>query len=616
MKKYFFIVTVLVSVGLSAQIDRIEPPFWWSGMNNEALQIMLHGDDIAGSQVELEYPGVVLKGVTSLESPNYLFLNIEISEAAKSGSFTINLKKGKKRKGSFSYELKQRKEGSAERASFGTQDVLYLITPDRYANGNPANDEVGYMKEKLNRTFKGGRHGGDIEGMKNSLDYIADLGFTAVWMNPLLENDMPEYSYHGYSTTDFYKVDPRFGSNQEYQDFVRTAHSKGIKIIMDMIVNHCGSEHWWMDDFPSSDWLNYQKETSDGGYQETTHRKTVIQDPYASDIDLKEFTDGWFVRTMPDLNQRNPYMAKYLIQNAIWWIEYLDLDGIRMDTYPYPGKEFMADWTCAVQNEYPNFNTVGEEWYNDPAILAHWQQGKENANGYTSCLPSLMDFPLQTKVTEALNAEQGTWSGWLSIYTTLGLDFLYADPFKMVVFPDNHDMSRFYTQVNEDFDLFKLGVAFYATVRGTPQFYYGTEILMTNPGTSDHGIIRSDFPGGWEGDEVNAFSGDGLTDRQKEAKRYFSRVLNWRKDSDAIHNGELKHYNPKDGLYVFFRYSETDKVMVVLSKNSKAVDLKLDRFKELLSGNETGRDVISGASLELKNVITVPPMTPMIIDID
>lgn len=608
---------ILLTVPLLAQkLDRVEPPFWWAGMKNPKLQLMVHGENIADTKPELSCPGVEVTAVTSLQNPNYIFIDLELAPNVNPGKFDISFKQRGKTKATYNYELKERAAGSAERQGFNTTDVLYLITPDRFANGDPSNDVIDGMREGLNRSEPYGRHGGDIRGIISSLDYLKDLGFTAIWVNPVLENDMEEWSYHGYSTTDFYKVDPRFGTNEEYVELTTKAKEKGIKVIMDMIVNHCGSFHWWMNDFPSKDWVNYQEEYLRGEYQITTHRKPVVQDPYSTAIDRKEFFDGWFVTTMPDMNQRNPYMATYLTQNSIWWIEYADMSGIRMDTYPYPDMDYMTEWTCAVMNEYPNFNIVGEEWFEDPSIVAYWQAGKDNPNGYTSCLPSLMDFPLQAELTKALNNPQGNWDGWLPAYTTLANDFSYADPSNLVVFPDNHDMSRFYTQVNEDMDMFKLGLAYYTTIRGIPQFYYGTEVLMSNPGTTEHGIIRSDFPGGWADDDKNAFTGAGMNDQQKATQAYFKTLLNWRKTSEAVHYGGLKHYNPKQDIYVLFRFTENDKVMTILSKNDKDVALDLSRFSELINGDETGKEIISGQSIDLSNGLTVPAKTPLIIDFD
>jgi glycosidase len=618
MKKIFFSLLLLLSastLSLGQTIDRMEPPFWWAGMNNPELQLMAYGPNIGELQVSLEnYSGAKLTSVTRLENPNYLVIDLILSPEAKPGNLNLLFKKSDKTVISHSYELKQRREGSAMREGFNTSDVMYLITPDRFANGDPDNDTVEGLKEKANRKFKGGRHGGDIKGILDNLDYIKEMGFTAIWVNPVLENDMERFSYHGYSTTDFYRVDSRFGTNEDYQELSRKAKEMGIKLIMDMIVNHNGSEHWWMKDLPASDWVNYQKEFLDGEYKITSHRKSTIQDPYVSQKDLDDYVDGWFVPTMPDLNQNNPYMATYLTQNSIWWVEYADLAGIRMDTYSYPEQDYMTEWTCDVMAEYPHFNIVGEEWNLNPSIVAYWQKGKQNPNGYTSCLPSLMDFPLQSGVVEGLNEKETNFSGWIKTYERLANDFIYADPMNMVIFPDNHDMQRFYSQVNEDFDLFKLGITYFLTVRGVPQIYYGTEILMTS--SSDHGIVRSDFPGGWAGDKVNAFTGKGLSAKEKEAQDFFKTLLNWRKNNAAVHNGKLMHFNPKEGVYVLFRYTDREKVMVVLSKNDKAVSLDLSRFSEVLSGQNTqGKEILSGRDISLKGSLEVPAMTPMVIEI-
>ncbi|MEL6275666.1 MAG: alpha-amylase family glycosyl hydrolase, partial [Bacteroidota bacterium] len=514
----------------------------------------------------------------------------------------------------FDYNLQARDLAHSQREGFNTSDVLYLITPDRFVNGDTDNDAVAGLKEQPNRSYKGGRHGGDIAGISKSLDYIADLGFTAIWVNPVLENDMEVYSYHGYSTTDFYKVDPRFGSNEEYRQLSIDAEQKGIKLIMDMILNHCGSEHWFVKDPPSQDWIN-----NGGEYINTTHRRNTVQDIHASTYDKRGFADGWFVRTMPDLNQRNSFMAKYLIQNSIWWVEYLGLAGIRMDTYPYPDRDFMGDWTCAMMREYPELNIVGEEWSLQPAIVSYWQGGKVNHDGYVSCLPSLMDFPNQHAMTQALVEPEQNWppSGFLHAYEMMALDFLYADPYNLVVFPDNHDMSRFYTQVGGDLDLFKMGLTYFLTTRGIPQLYYGTEILMddfSQPG--DHGIIRTDYPGGWPGDEVNAFTGEGLTDRQIEARSFLRDLLRWRKDNQVIHDGKLMQFVPHDGFYVYFRYTDGGKVMVIMNKNAANTTLPLDRYAEMLDGHESATEIVSREKMALGASITVPGKTALVLELE
>jgi glycosidase len=593
-----------------SQIDRIEPPFWWAGMKNPELQLMVHGKNISDTKPVISYKGVEIKYVSLVENPNYMFINLGLSPDVKSGSFDIKFMKGDDIFASFKYYLKERITGSSKREGFNSSDVLYLIMPDRFANGDPSNDEIKGMKEGLDRKDPYGRHGGDIQGIIDHLDYIAEMGFTVVWLNPVLENDQPEESYHGYAVTDFYRVDRRLGTNENYRKLGEIASSRGIKLIMDMIFNHCGSEHWWMYDIPSKDWINFFPD-----YVITNHRRTVNEDPHASNYDSRIYTDGWFVPTMPDLNLRNPFMANYLIQNSIWWIEYVGLSGIRMDTYPYPYKEAMAEWNKRVLQEYPYFNIVGEEWTINPAIVSYWQRGQTNLDGYRGELPSLMDFPLQNALSMALTEPEGWSSGLIRIYETLANDFLYPDPGNLVVFPDNHDMSRFFMQVGMNVDLFKLGISFILTTRGIPQIFYGTEILMTHTEGNDHGHIRKDFPGGWQGDKINGFTGRGLTSSEIEIKEYFKKLLNWRKNCKLVQNGKLTHFVPQDGIYVYFRYNDEGKVMVILNKNLHEQILNLERFRELLDKGEKGREVISGKVIELEDEIVLEPMTPMIIEI-
>ena len=594
---------------------RVEPPNWWSGMKNNTVQLMVHGDKIADYIPSINQKGITLDSIHKAESPNYLFIDLSIAPSVTTANFNIDFSKGNKVAFSHPYQILERTAKGDTKQGFDNTDVIYLITPDRFANGDTENDEMKGYLEGPNREFIGGRHGGDIAGVLEHLDYMADMGFTALWLNPVLENNMESYSYHGYAITDFYKVDDRYGNNEMYVELSKKCKEKGIKIVNDMIMNHCGSLHWWMNDLPFSDWVNYQKEALEKNYKQTTHKRTIVQDPYSAKIDQREFSDGWFVPTMPDLNQRNPFMAKYLIQNTIWWIEYADLNGIRMDTYSYPDKDFMRNWTCAVMDEYPNLNIVGEEWSLNPGLVAHWQKGKVNANGYTSCLPALFDFPLQSALVEGLNSDESDYSGMARMYEMLANDFIYADPSNLVVFPDNHDMDRFFTQVNEDFDLFKLGMTYVLTTRGIPQIYYGTEILITNDVRNDHGVIRADFPGGWENDTVNGFTGKGLTEQQTEAQQFVKKLLNWRKSNDVFHNGKLMHYAPKEGVYVYFRYTDNEKVMIALSKNEEEVELSLDRFNEILPKDMIGKDIFTGEKLELKDKLTVPANSPLILEI-
>ena len=616
MKKKLRVLVIIIltlipiSSVLSQEVKRVEPTFWWTGMKNPELQLLIYGDNIGQLSPSLDYKGVKLRSTIKVKNPNYLFVNLTITNNAKPGKFEIQFKDEKEALISYPYEIKERKKGSAERKGFDNSDVIYLITPDRFANGNPGNDNIKGLKEKVNRDHPGGRHGGDIQGIIDHLNYLEEMGFTGIWLNPILENDHESYSYHGYSTTDYYKIDPRFGSNELYKELSKKAHEKGMKLIMDMIPNHCGSEHWWIKDPPTDNWVHYQN-----NYTNTNHRRTTLWDPYASKIDRRQFEDGWFVKSMPDLNQDNPLMSNYLIQNAIWWIEYAGLRGIRVDTYPYSGREFMSKWTCRVMEEYPGMNIVGEEWTDNPAITSSWQRGKEDQHtDYRSCLPALMDFPTQIALPKALTEEEGWDKGWIKLYRSLANDFLYPDPDKLVIFADNHDMSRFYTQVNEDFDLFKMGLVFIATTRGIPQIFYGTEILKSNPDSDDHGVIRSDFPGGWANDNKNGFTGKGLSEKELKAQSFLKKLLNWRKEEEVIHSGKLKHYLPQNGLYVYFRYNEEKTIMVALNKNKdEAQKIDTERFSESIKGLSSGINIITGKKISNLSDFKIKPKSAAII---
>jgi glycosidase len=458
----------LAAAAAPADILRVEPPNWWTGFRETGLQLMVYGNQISMYQPSVAYPGVTVERIEKDDSPNYLFVYLDIAPETEPGTFEIVFS-GKGLTLTHPYELKPKNPDPAWARGFDTSDAIYLITPDRFANGDPGNDNIEGMGDPADRGDPDGRHGGDIQGIIDSLDYIRGMGFTAIWLNPLLENAMPEVSYHGYSTTDFYAVDPRYGSNELYRNMVAKARSMGVGVIMDMIVNHIGSEHWWMDDLPSKDWLNFQ-----GDPKITSHEHITEQDPYASDHDTRMYSDGWFVDSMPDLNQRNPLLADYLTQNALWWIEYLGLSGIRMDTYPYPDKQYMAEWTRRVMLEYPHFNVVGEEWTDNPAAVAYWQRGAQNRDGYISYLPSLMDFPLQNALRWGLvTAEDSKMEdlrpgGLIYLFRVLANDFVYADPGALVIFPDNHDMSRIFSQLGEDYDLWRMAMAYVLTMRGVP----------------------------------------------------------------------------------------------------------------------------------------------------
>jgi len=593
-------------------IERVEPPNWWVGMKTNDLQILVYGNSINDLIPKISNSNIELTSFNKVQNENYLFLNISISENAQPDEVEIDFYKNNMVVDRYVFSLLDREKNASNVEGFNSSDVMYLITPDRFANGDSKNDDIKSMYERPNRDYNRGLHGGDIQGIINHLDYIKDLGFTTVWLNPVLENNMKKSSYHGYSTTDYYKVDPRFGSNELFQELSISAKEKGIKLVMDLIPNHCGSEHWFFKDPPMDNWFNNQS-----GFKQTSHRRETVQDIYASEIDKREHADGWFVETMPDLNQKNQKMSKYLIQNTLWWIEYARLSGIRVDTYPYSDKDFMSDWTFAVMDEYPNFNIVGEEWSDNPIVISYWQKDKINHDGYVSYLPTLMDFPLQISFTEALLDDFSWGKGFIKPYKTLASDFLYPNPNNLLIFPDNHDMTRFFTQVNNDIDLFKMGIVYYSTMRGIPQFYYGTEILMNsdeNPG--DHGLIRTEFPGGWPDHSKNAFTGDGLSYNERQTQLFFKEILNWRKDNEVIHNGKLIQFAPKGGIYSFFRILNNKMVWVIFNRNNSPETLETSRFDELIENYEIAFDVINKKKVSISEKIIINAKSALILEIE
>lgn len=612
MKFLIFLIIFLFQgqVAISQSAERIEPPFWWTGLRDPSLQLMLYGKDIGQLEVKIDARGIKLISKQQVNSPNYLFVDLEIAPECKPGSFEVILERNGKEASRFKYELMPREANSSKREGFNSSDVIYLITPDRFANANILNDNLPDLQDAVDRTKPLGRHGGDIAGVINHLDYIHEMGFTSIWLNPVLENNMPRHSYHGYAITDFYKVDPRFGTNVEYRALSKRASEKGIKLIKDMVINHCGLHHWWMNDLPTKDWINYQGEE----YQQTNHIKTLNLDPYAASADKEVMMKGWFVPTMPDLNLKNPLLAKYMTQNTIWWIEYAGLAGVRMDTYPYPDETYMSHWSQSIMNEYPNFNITGEAWHDDPAVIAYWQRGKQNPNGYESSLPSVCDFPLQSALHKSLMAGKGWNDQWNLLYETLAKDFHYPDPNNLVVFADNHDMDRLFTQVQNDWAKFQMAMAYILTIRGIPQIYYGTEILMTNEGTDNHGVIRSDFPGGWDTDTVNVFLKKELSSSQMKSMDFLKKLMNWRKNSEAIHKGKTVHFAPKQNIYVFFRHTETQTVMVILNRNNEPITLSLDRFGENIPNNAIAKNVLTGADKMLGSEILLPEAGPVILE--
>jgi len=605
---YFFVLLSLGSSSGSYKIDHLEPPFWWAGMVDNRLQILVHGENISELIPEISFPGITVSQVNKIENPNYIFINLVLSKSIQPGEFDILFKRNRKIKARFRYKILDREPNSAERQGFSAKDVIYLITPDRYANGNPINDSISKLKEKENRKNKDGRHGGDLQGIMENLDYIDRMGFTQIWLNPVLENNHPRYSYHGYSTTDYYNIDLRYGSNDMYKELSRRAKQKNIGLIKDIILNHIGSEHWWMKDMPSKDWIN-----NNGAFKQSSHIHETVYDPYGLESQTREMTEGWFVRTMPDLNQRNTFLANYLTQNTIWWIEFADLSGLRIDTYPYVEKDFLSEWSGRVIAEYPNFNFVGEEWNLNSSMIAYWQTGSQNHDGYNSSIPSMMDFPLQDALVRSLKEEESWNSGIGGIYRLIANDFVFGDSYNLVVFADNHDMKRIYSQLNHDIDLYKMAMSIILTTRGIPQIYYGTEIIMKS--TDDHGELRKDFPGGWEGDEVNAFTGKLLNIDQAEAQRFLKTLLNWRKNTLSITKGRLIHYPPKDGVYVYFRIYGDELAMVLVNNNQEPKNINIKRFDEILGKRQRAKSVINSLDYDLRKNISMKEKSTLILEV-
>ncbi len=613
LKHFLVSIIILINTNIyasSIDLDRIDPPMWWVGMENTNLQLMVHGNDIGTTKPVIEYEGVNIKEVILVENSNYMFINLNISKTTLPGTFTINFKDGKKVKAEYEYELRERKNSPNMHKGFDNSDVIYLLMPDRFSNGNPDNDNIPDMLEESDRSNPNGRHGGDIQGISNKLDYLSELGITAIWLNPTLENNMPNYSYHGYAVTDLYKTDPRYGTNDEYLEFIKSAHSKGIKVIMDMIFNHIGTNYYWKDDMPMKDWYNEWPE-----FTRSNYRGGAVSDPHVSDYDFNKMVKGWFDKTMADLNQKNPYLANYLIQNSIWWIEYSGLDGIRQDTYPYPDKDFMAEWMRRVLVEYPDFNVVGEAWLPQPQAVAYWMDNNTNKDGYKSNLTNVFDFPLMYAISKAFNESEGWNTGTAQLYEVISQDYVYSTPENIVTFADNHDGDRFYTKVKEDINNYKLAMAFMMTTRGIPSIYYGTEILMTGLEHKGHGDIRKDFPGGWEGDERDAFTREGRTEEQNEAYDFMRRLLNWRKTNPTVQYGDLTHYIPEDGVYVYFRKYKDNTVMVILNNNKESKQVDMTRFAKDIGDHNKGRSVLNRKGWDDLNTIEIPAKTPLIIEL-
>lgn len=585
-----------------AAIDHMDPPFWWTGMQDRHLQLMVHGPAIADLEPAIAYPGVRIAAVTRVANRNYLFIDLDIAPDTRPGDVAIDFRGAHPTR--YSYRLLARAAGSAERKGFGKGDAIYQLMPDRFANGITSNDSVPALADKLDRKLGHGRHGGDIQGIIDHLDYIAGMGFTQLWPTPLVENDMPAASYHGYAATDHYRIDPRYGSNDDYVRLSTEARKHGVGIIQDVVLSHIGLNHWWMKDLPTPDWINH----NDGKFVATMHHRTAVQDPYASKEDASNFTTGWFSPGMPDMNQTNPFVANYLIQNSIWWIEYAGLSGLRIDTFGYSDGAFLAQYTQRVLAEYPHLNMVGEEWSKLPPVVAHWQRAPTS-------MPSMMDFPLTEAMRTAL-ADKNNPNVFNDVYETLALDYLYPDPSNLVLFEGNHDMARLFSVVGEDVDRWKMDLAFIMTMPRIPHFYVGDELLMTSTvGTRDDSSYRRDFPGGWAGDKVNAFTGTGLTPQQREAQAFVRKLVNWRKGAAVVHDGKLMQYGPENNTWVYFRYSDRKKVMVAFNANAKEAVLPASRFHEMLSEVAGGTDVLTGKRFDLGKEIRLPAKSVVILEL-
>lgn len=605
------------------RVGRVEPLSWWTGMKTP-LQLMVCGDGISRYDVRIEGgKGVKAGAVHKADSPDYLFVDVEISPDTVPGTYYIVFDDGTD-KFKYSYEIAARSEGSAERGSFSTADMVYLIMPDRFANGDPSNDATDDTAEKPDRDGFFGRHGGDIQGIMDHLDYISDLGATAVWCTPLLLDDEPEGSYHGYACADYYRIDPRFGSNGLYREFVGKAHEKGLKVIMDIVTNHCGTAHWWMKNLPFEDWVHVFPE-----YTGTNVCFSTNMDPNASKYDLNLQESGWFVPSMPDMNLDNPFVLQYFKQWAVWWIEYAGLDGFRVDTYPYNEKKPMSEWCAAVLEEYPGFNIVGECWTSSIPQLAYWQGGNANRDGFDSHLPSIMDFPLQEAICKGLPTDSQAWGeGMVRVYDCLSHDFVYHDLSRMMIFVGNHDMDRIGDVLRHNADRQKIAIAMMATMRGIPQMFYGDEMMFVSKDRSQgHGGLRVDFPGGWAGDKMDLFTAEGRaraavnTDGKPvpegfaaDMHDYTRTLFQWRKGKKVIHDGRTMHFLTRDNTYAYFRYDDTDAVFVFINNSRGKKHIPWSHYAEIADGLHDGRNVLTGESAEVSDSTVVGPRQVLIVE--
>ena len=624
MRKFLLSLSfIMTALGMNAavKIDRVEPTDWYVGMKDPSLQLMVYGEGIREAQVSTDYPGVRVDSLVRLDSPNYLLVYLDLS-GAQPGEMKLRFTMGKSKK-EVSYRLKARAMAGEERKGFSNADVLYMLMPDRFAQGKDHKAQVKGMNPYVeDRSKPSLRHGGDLQGIRDHLDYFTQLGVTALWLTPVLENNSPDgkdgsSTYHGYATTNYYRVDPRFGTNEDYRQLIADAHAKGLKVVMDMIFNHCGFEHPWVKDLPSRDWLNVPewlsgKEEDKAKYLQTSYKLTPVLDPYAAEVDKRETVDGWFVPSMPDLNQRNPHVIKYLIQNSVWWIETVGIDGIRMDTYPYADREAMALWMKTLEREYPNFNTVGETWVTEPAYTAAWQKDSK-LSSINSYLKTVMDFAFYDRVNMAAREETDDWwQGMNRVYNTLCYDYLYANPSSVLAFIENHDTDRFLKNGTDTLAL-KQALALLLTINRTPQLYYGTEILMNGTKEVTDGNVRKDFPGGFPGDKANCFTAEGRTRAQNDMFNWLSRLLHWRQGNEAIIHGKQVQFTPRKGVYVIARQAKGQNVLTVVNGTSKPAQMEVKRYAEIIGQATEATDILTGRKVALDKDVALQPRETLVL---
>ena len=624
MKHLFIAMLALAAVGCSSsssfdpasvadaagEVTRVEPLSWWTGMNTP-LQLLIGGENISEYTLSIEGgKGVSVKAIHDADNPNFIFADVEIADNATPGTYYLVFTHGNKQF-KYAYNIEQRREGSAERTSFTTADVIYLLMPDRFANGDPSNDSTECTTEKAARDEFFGRHGGDLQGMIDHLDYIASLGVTTIWPTPLLLDNEPRETYHGYACADYYHIDPRFGSNELYREFVAKAHEKDLKVIMDVVTNHCGVAHWWMTDMPFEDWVHVFPE-----YTGTNVCFSTNMDPNASNYDLNLQESGWFVPSMPDMNLNNPFVLQYFKQWAVWWIEYANLDGFRVDTYPYNEKEPMSEWCASVRAEYPSINIVGECWTSSIPQLAYWQGDNANRDGFNSNLPAVMDFPLQEAICHALSCDNPGWGqGMTRVYDCLSHDFVYHDLSNMMIFAGNHDMNRIGDTIGKNPKRAKLAMTLMATMRGIPQIFYGDEMMFCSKDLSQgHGGLRVDFPGGWQEDKVNLFSSEGRTGLHKELFDYSQRLLQWRKGKEVIHNGQTMHFMTRDNTYAYFRYNDEEAVFVYINNSGETKRIPWSNYAEIAASLHDGVDVLSGEPTTVSDATEVGAHEALVVE--